>query len=138
MRTARKEIEQNILKALAWMRGDMADVKKVQKRKEEFRQQLKDRFGISDVTDKQLKQYLKFMNSMQKRFGDKWAYDSDLAYKLAYEALRLNINPETFLANYDYWASHLEELENICREVAEVCGGTYTHRETEVEISTKE
>lgn len=31
----------------------------------------------------------------------------------------------------------LEELEKICREVAEVCGGTYKHKETEVEISTK-
>ena len=32
----------------------------------------------------------------------------------------------------------LEELEEICKEVAKVCGGTYTHKETEVEIITKE
>jgi len=33
---------------------------------------------------------------------------------------------------------NLEELEKICKEVAEVCNGTYTHKEIEVEISTKE
>ena len=32
----------------------------------------------------------------------------------------------------------LEELEKICKEVAEVCNGTYSHKEIEVEISTKE
>jgi hypothetical protein len=32
----------------------------------------------------------------------------------------------------------LEELEEICKEVADYCNGTYTHKETEVEISTKE
>ena len=32
----------------------------------------------------------------------------------------------------------LEELEKICNGVAEVCNGTYKHKETEVEISTKE
>ena len=31
-----------------------------------------------------------------------------------------------------------EELEKICKEVAEVCNGTYSHKETEVEIITKE
>ena len=32
----------------------------------------------------------------------------------------------------------LEELEEICKEVAKVCNGTYTHKETEVEIINKE
>ena len=32
----------------------------------------------------------------------------------------------------------LEELEKICKEAAEFCNGTYTHKETEVEIINKE
>jgi hypothetical protein len=32
----------------------------------------------------------------------------------------------------------LEELEKICNEVADYCNGTYSQKETEVEISTKE
>ena len=32
----------------------------------------------------------------------------------------------------------LVELEEICKEVAKVCNGTYTHKETEVEIINKE
>lgn len=32
----------------------------------------------------------------------------------------------------------LEELEKICKEAAEFCNGTYTHKETEVKIITKE
>jgi hypothetical protein len=32
----------------------------------------------------------------------------------------------------------LEELEEICNEAAKFCNGTYTHKETEVEIINKE
>lgn len=32
----------------------------------------------------------------------------------------------------------LEELEEICNEAAKFCNGTYTHKEIEVEIITKE
>jgi N-acetylmuramoyl-L-alanine amidase CwlA len=32
----------------------------------------------------------------------------------------------------------LEELEEICKEVAKACNGTYKHKEVEIEISIKE
>lgn len=78
----------------------------------ERREMLKDRFGLSDLTNEQFDQYGKFMNEMQEREGAKgWSYASALAKKMAVEALRLNMDPAKFMRNFDYWSDHLDDLE---------------------------
>lgn len=78
----------------------------------ERREMLKDRFGLSDLTNEQFDQYGRFMNEMQEREGAKgWSYASALAKKMAVEALRLNMDPAKFMRNFDYWSDHLDDLE---------------------------
>ena len=58
------------------------------------------------------KRYGAFLGAMAKRLGTRFSYDSDSAMALVDEADRLNLNPNQFLRNYDYWLNHVEELES--------------------------
>lgn len=78
---------------------------------EQYKNELKSRFGMSDMTDEQFKKYGEFMGAMQKRMKGAWDKVSAEAYKMASEALRLNMNPSQFMRNFAYWSEHLEDLE---------------------------
>lgn len=78
---------------------------------EQQKDELKSRFGMSNLTDEQFRKYGEFMGAMQKRMKGSWDYVSAEAYKMASEALRLNLDPKQFMRNFAYWSDHLEDLE---------------------------
>ena len=78
---------------------------------EQQKNELKSRFGMSNLTDEQFRKYGEFMGAMQKRMKGSWDYVSAEAYKMASEALRLNLDPKQFMRNFAYWSDHLEDLE---------------------------
>ena len=78
---------------------------------EQQKNELKNRFGMSNLTDEQFRKYGEFMGAMQKRMKGSWDYVSAEAYKMASEALRLNLDPKQFMRNFAYWSDHLEDLE---------------------------
>lgn len=78
---------------------------------EQQKDELKSRFDMSNLTDEQFRKYGEFMGAMQKRMKGSWDYVSAEAYKMASEALRLNLDPKQFMRNFAYWSDHLEDLE---------------------------
>ena len=78
---------------------------------EQQKDELKSRFGMTNLTDEQFRKYGEFMGAMQKRMKGSWDYVSAEAYKMASEALRLNLDPKQFMRNFAYWSDHLEDLE---------------------------
>lgn len=57
------------------------------------------------------RKYGEFMGEMQARYGDMWKYASSQVRELYFQAERLEVKPEMFQKNYEYWMEHLEELQ---------------------------
>jgi len=74
---------------------------------------LQERLGLEEpLTKAQFDQYGRFMGDMQERMGSNWQYVSHQAAQMFAEALRLNLKPDQFKRNFDYWTKHLKDLEN--------------------------
>lgn len=72
-----------------------------------------DRLGLGrPLTKAEHDRFGKFMGDMQQRIGDKWSMVSSQAAQLFAEALRLNLNPDQFKRNFDYWSAHVDKLQN--------------------------
>lgn len=54
--------------------------------------------------------YKRFLGAMAERVGENWKYVSGEGMELYAEAKRLNLNPNQFLRNANYWIEHVEEL----------------------------
>lgn len=55
-------------------------------------------------------EYKRFLGAMQERLGENWKKVSSSGADLYAHALRLNLNPNQFLANIDYWIAHSKDL----------------------------
>ncbi len=75
------------------------------------RNALKDRLGLSEMSDSQFDQYGKFMGAMQERYKEVWKQVSFAAWKIATEAVTRNLDPDQFAENFEYWQDHLEDIE---------------------------
>lgn len=53
----------------------------------------------------------RFMGEMQERFGENWHGVSDQVYEMQEQAERLGLDPSQLTRNFDYWAEHLEDLQ---------------------------
>lgn len=76
------------------------------------RNALKDRLGLSEMSDSQFDQYGKFMGAMQERYKEVWKQVSFAAWKIATEAVTRNLDPDQFAENFEYWQDHLEDIED--------------------------
>lgn len=74
------------------------------------RRELAESMGLPEMTDTDYRQYRQFMNDMAVRMKGSWQYVSTQAKQLYAEAKRLNLNPNQFRRNFDYWAKHVKDL----------------------------
>lgn len=64
------------------------------------------------LTSAEYDQFSRFMGDMQNRVGGNWSMVSSQAAQLYAEALRLNLKPDQFKRNFDYWSNNVEKLKN--------------------------
>ena len=71
---------------------------------------LKDKYGIEFKNRSEWDDFKKFMDAMEKRYGEFNNYMSGTAAKIYAQAFRIGADPRQFMANYDYWEAHLKDL----------------------------
>ena len=112
MSQAEKQAE--ILKASAFMRGSRSTYsgwkKSEMQRMEELNERLEGDYHFNNLDD--FLKYGKFLGEMQDRLGTMWKYESSQVRELYFQANRLNVDPNQFMKNYEYWLDHAEELQN--------------------------
>lgn len=108
-----KELIEDIKEALTWMRENPRSTYRGYRRaKENFREKMQESMPDLDLsTEEKLDRYGYFMGEMQDRWGDLWKYVSTQTRDLYREAVRLNMNPEALMRNFDYWSDHIEDLQ---------------------------
>ena len=77
----------------------------------ERRMNLESSLGYHFKTDAEYDRFGKFMSEMGTRLGEAWKAISDVAWELFKESERLNLDPTQLMKNYEYWAEHLEDLQ---------------------------
>lgn len=107
-----EEQRRRLKTSLAYMRGRRSTYKGFKESEEERRRNLQESMPDLDLsTDEKAKKYGRFMGDMQTRWGEMWKYVSNNARDIYREAMRLNADPKMFMKNYDFWADHIQDLE---------------------------
>ena len=105
------ELRSEMRKAAAYMRGKRSSYSGYQQIESERLQRMQEAMpDMGFETEADLRKFGKFMNDMSDRFGS-IKYDSNDARKLYKQAQRLNVDPDKFMRNYEYWMDHIEDLE---------------------------
>lgn len=95
----------------SWTRGKQSTVSGYRNWKEHFRGAMQEALPDLDLsTDEKLDAYGEFMGAMQDRYGEMWHAISNQARDIYRDLTELNEDPYQFMANYDYWASNVEAL----------------------------
>ena len=71
--------------------------------------------GIQFESEADFRDYGQFMGEMQERAGQQWAIGSDDAGDIWREAKRLGVDPRQFMKNFEYWRSHIKDLQQAER-----------------------
>lgn len=111
------ELSRNeLLNAVLAARGNLSSSLATARGKLAFEQSrknaLKERLGLSEMSDSQFDRFGKFMGEMQQRYKETWKQVSFAAWKIATEAVQRNLDPDQFIDNFEYWSDHLEDLED--------------------------
>lgn len=71
-----------------------------------------DRLGFGrSLTPEEHDIFGNFMNDAGKRMGNNFGLVSSQAAELVKEAFRLNLKPDQFLRNLEYWTDHIKQLK---------------------------
>ena len=76
------------------------------------RSTLAEQMGVSSMSSEDYRSYKGFLDDMSRRMKDQWKYASKQAVELYAAARRLNLKPEQFKRNFDYWAAHAHKLKD--------------------------
>ena len=111
------ELSKNeLLNAVLAARGNLSSSLATARGKLAFEQSrknaLKERLGLSEMSDSQFDRFGKFMGEMQQRYKETWKQVSFAAWKIATEAVKRNLDPHQFKDNFEYWSDHLEDIED--------------------------
>ena len=79
-------------------------------RKAKIEDTLYKRYQIKFTSRAQWDAFDKFMDDMEKRYGEFNNYMSGTAAKIYAQAFRIGGDPRQFMDNYDYWEAHLKDL----------------------------
>lgn len=71
--------------------------------------------GIQFESEADFRDFGQFMGEMQERAGQQWAIGSDDAGDIWREAKRLGVDPRQFMKNFEYWRSHIKDLQQAER-----------------------
>ena len=95
----------------SWTRGKQSTLKGYNKWKEHFRGAMQEALPDLDLsTPEKLDAYGEFMGAMQDRYGDMWHSISNQARDIYRDLTVLNEDPYQFMANYDYWADYVADV----------------------------
>lgn len=116
------ELSRNeLLNAVLAARGNLSSSLATARGKLAFEQSrknaLKERLGLSEMSDSQFDRFGKFMGEMQQRYKETWKQVSFAAWKIATEAVMRNLDPDQFIDNFEYWSDHLEDIEDTMDEM---------------------
>lgn len=107
-----EEQRQRLKTSLAYMRGRRSTYKGFKESEEERRSRMQEAMPDLDLSSKdKADKFGRFMGDMQTRWGEMWKYVSNNARDIYREAVRLNSDPKMFMKNYDFWADHIQDLE---------------------------
>lgn len=105
------EMREYMRQGLAYMRGKVSTFSGYQEVQEERREQIERASGHHFESQADYDRWGNFMGEMQERLGAMWKSISKLAWELYDEANRLHLDPEQLMKNFEYWADHLEDLQ---------------------------
>ena len=106
------EIAEKVSSAAAYMRGKLSGYRGYMEAAEDKRQKIQEAMPDLDLsTIDKLRAYGMFMDEMKMRYPEHMAASSDSIRDMYREAQRLNINPEQFVKNFNYWSEHIADLE---------------------------
>ena len=107
-----EEQRQRLKTSLAYMRGRGSTYKGYKQIEDERRRRLQESMPDLDLSSKEkVDKFGRFIGEMQTRWGEMWKYVSNSARDIYREAMRLNADPRMFMKNYDFWADHIQDLE---------------------------
>lgn len=108
------DLVEDIKESMRWMRGNpRSTYGGYVKAKDHFRETMQEAMPDLDLSDEEkFDRFGRFMGDMQDRYGEFWHGVSNQVRDLYREAIRLNMNPEALMRNFDYWADHIADLES--------------------------
>ena len=105
------ELRQYMKTGIAYMKGSVSTWSGYQESVEKRKEHIEKVRGKSFSSMAEYNRWGNFMGEMQERLQASWKSISKLAWELFDEAERLNLNPEQLMKNFEYWAAHLEDLQ---------------------------
>ena len=103
----------NINELSNWMFRSNSTWRGYKKELRERRKALEDVLGRKFKNYAEFEEFGNFMRDMQNRAGGMWDVQSMSGAELFVQAKRLNLKPKQLVENYDYWLSHLKQLQSI-------------------------
>lgn len=105
------EMRQYMKTGIAYMKGSVSTFSGYQESVEKRKEHIEKVRGKSFSSMAEYNRWGNFMGEMQERLQASWKSISHLAWELFDEAERLNLKPEQLMKNFEYWADHLEDLQ---------------------------
>ena len=105
------ELRQYMKTGIAYMKGSVSTWSGYQESLQRKMEHLEKTKGHKFKSISEFDRWGKFMDEMGMRLKGQWKSISNLAWELFDEAERLNLNPEQLMKNFEYWAAHLEDLQ---------------------------
>lgn len=106
------EIARKVSSAAAYMRGKLSGYRGYMEAAEEKREKMQQAMPDLDLSSiDKLREYGRFMNEMSERYPEHFKASSNAIRDMYKEAQRLNVNPEQFVKNFNFWAEHIDDLE---------------------------
>lgn len=108
-----KQINEALSMAETYLTGNIYTAAGFEEYISESKQMWGERLGYGrPLTKAEYDRFGRYMGDMQERTGANWQHVSSQAAQLFAEALRLNLNPDQFKRNFDYWSDHVDKLKN--------------------------
>lgn len=104
------ELRSAIREASAWMRGKTSTVSGYEAALPDRLDKINQDTGLNLQSQEDVNRFSKFMGEVRERYKEMKYKPSDDAIDLFEQAMRLNMDENMLLKNFDYWADHIEDL----------------------------
>ena len=107
-----REVETALKAVSQWLREPTHTVKGYKRQRAFVLEQMRERYGYDFITTENYEDFVDFMEDMRERNSGK-TFDSGDAADVFNEAMRIKISPYKLKKEFDYFADHMKELEQM-------------------------
>ena len=100
-----------VKEGLAYLRGSGSTWSGYEEHMSERRRKYEETTGHHYESDEDFDQMGNFMDEMELRLGDSFKHQSSFIRDMFDESMRLNLDPNQLMKNFEYWRDHLDDLK---------------------------